>query len=308
MTPEEIQSFLKVVAEDFKAPRTPILHNPKEANLEYEDVFFPAEDGITIEGWFIPRKGSNKVIIANHPLRFTRAGYPSHISPFNQFCGGSATGNDFEINFIPDYKILHDAGYNVLTYDLRNCGHSASAHGGISTGGIYESRDVVGSLNYIRQRQDTKHMTIGLFSRCMGATSTWWAMKRRPDVFEGVRCMLAPQPVSPQAIMTKMLTSMGIGLEYMDELNKQLQLVISFKIEDLLVHDLVPYVRTPTFLYQVREDVLTTPDDVQKMYDLLPMEDKKLHWIEGTSARWKGYTYFQENPGQFLEWLSAHMA
>ena len=27
----------------------------------------------------------------------------------------AAGGNDFEVNFIRDYKILHDAGYNVLT-------------------------------------------------------------------------------------------------------------------------------------------------------------------------------------------------
>ena len=23
-------------------------------------------------------------------------------------------GNDFDVNLLPDYKILHDAGYNVL--------------------------------------------------------------------------------------------------------------------------------------------------------------------------------------------------
>ncbi len=39
-------------------------------------------------------------------------------------------GNDYDINFVPDYKVLHDAGYNVLAFDFRNFGLSASANGG----------------------------------------------------------------------------------------------------------------------------------------------------------------------------------
>jgi hypothetical protein len=34
--------------------RTPILRWPDEHGLAYEDVFFPAQDGVTLEGWFIP--------------------------------------------------------------------------------------------------------------------------------------------------------------------------------------------------------------------------------------------------------------
>ena len=29
---------------------------------------------------------------------------------------------DFEVNFLPELKHLQDDGYNILTYDLRNCG------------------------------------------------------------------------------------------------------------------------------------------------------------------------------------------
>jgi hypothetical protein len=32
--------------------RTPILRRPDEYGTEYEDVFFPAMDGVTLEGWF----------------------------------------------------------------------------------------------------------------------------------------------------------------------------------------------------------------------------------------------------------------
>ena len=57
--------------------------------------------------------------------------------------------------------MLHDAGYNVLAYDLRNHGLSGAANGGVVTHGFTESRDVVGSLEYIRSRPDTRDMAIG---------------------------------------------------------------------------------------------------------------------------------------------------
>src|SRR5687768_2523864 len=120
MTPDEIQNFLQSVVDGIRPTFTPILHQPSEVGLEYEDVFFPAEDGVPLEAWYIPCKDSKKIIIVNHPLRFNRSGYPSHLAPWNEFCGGAACGNDFEINFIPDLKILHEAGYNVLAYDMRN--------------------------------------------------------------------------------------------------------------------------------------------------------------------------------------------
>ncbi|MCO5965542.1 hypothetical protein [Sinorhizobium meliloti] len=39
-------------------------------------------------------------------------------------------------------------------------------------------------------------MTIGLFSLCLGCNATMFAMTRRPGVFDGVRCMVSPQPLS----------------------------------------------------------------------------------------------------------------
>ena len=66
------------------------------------------------------------------------------------------SGNGFEVNFVPDFKILHGAGYNVLAYDLRNHGLSAAANGGIGSSGIFEARDVVGSLQYARDRTDSE--------------------------------------------------------------------------------------------------------------------------------------------------------
>jgi hypothetical protein len=108
---------------------------------------------VPLEGWFIPAPGSSKLIIANHPLGFSRSGIPTH---------------------------------NVLAYDLRNHGLSSAANGGVTTHGFTESRDVVGSLEYA-------------------------AMTRFPEAFEGVRCLVSPQPVTPRYIVQRRLALLGLG-------------------------------------------------------------------------------------------------
>jgi uncharacterized protein len=58
----------------------------------------------------------------------------------------------------------------------------------------------------------------------------------------------------------------------------------------------------------VHDDVLTHPSDVQTIFDNIPVADKKLHWIEGTTARWDGYLEFQRRPQPMLEWFAKHMS
>ncbi|KAI8677400.1 hypothetical protein NCS56_00629900 [Fusarium sp. Ph1] len=302
LSEEQIHATIQAVVDDFRGwTLAPIIHYPEEAGLEYEDVFFPSEDGVPLEGWFIPCKGSNKVIIANHPHWFSRAGLPSHLEPWNSL----VPGNDFDVNFIPDYKILHDAGYNVLAYDLRNHGHSGSGNNGLF--GFYEWRDVLGSLKYIRNRPDTSGMTIGLFSRCAGANATLAAMKRHPEAFEGVRCMVAPQPLTIRLVFETLLEALGAPASFMEEVNRRFFLKTSFHVDYVAPVSDAKHVHVPTFLYQVHDDPGTRPEDVQSMYDNIPIAEKKLHWIQGTKKRWHGYTYFQKEPQQFLDWFARFM-
>ena len=64
----------------------------------------------------------------------------------------------------------------------------------------------------------------------------------------------------------------------------------------------------PAFLYQVRRDSVTDPSDVQAMYDNIPVAEKKLEWIEGTTARFDGYLEFQRRPQPMLDWFARHMS
>ena len=63
----------------------------------------------------------------------------------------------------------------------------------------------------------------------------------------------------------------------------------------------------PTFLCQVRGDVLTRPSDVQSIFDNIPIREKKLLWIGGTTRRWDGYTRFAKESGPMLAWFERYM-
>lgn len=304
MTEEQITQRLAMVAQGFRQQmRSPIMHTPAEAGLAFEDVTFHSEDGVPLEAWYIPRPGSDKLIIVNHPRWFSRAGCPTHIEPWRSL--GSMAGNDFEVNFIPDYKVLHDAGYNVLTYDLRNFGHSGTGNGGISSGGRFESRDVIGSLAFARR--EFAGMTVALFSRCLGLNATFFAHERKPEAFEGVRCILGVQPISVRIIMERIFELTGFPMDRFEDVNREAKLATSFTLEDMSPVEAAKRMTLPIFLYQVRDDLMTRPSDVQLMYDNVPIEDKELFWIEGTTRRWDGYTYFAREPARMLAWFERHM-
>jgi len=304
-TREQADQALQRFADGFSwLRRSPVWHWPSEHGLAYEDVTFPARDGVPLEGWFIPAPGSGKLIIANHPMGFSRSGMPAHLQPWH--ADWAPSGNGFEVDLVPDYKILHDAGYNVLAYDLRNHGLSSAANGGVTTHGNTEGRDVAGSLAYARTRPETSDMAIGLFSRCMGAVATFAAMTRFPAAFDGVRCLVSPQPVTPRYIVQRRLAVLGLG-DRLHDFDTLIRLRTSFGLDQRIPQEWARNVRVPTFLYQVRGDILTDPSDVQAMYDNIPIAEKKLQWIECTTARFDGYLEFQRRPQPMLDWFAGYM-
>jgi uncharacterized protein len=149
-------------------------------------------------------------------------------------------------------------------------------------------------------------MTIAMFSRCFGAVSTFAAMTRYPATFDGVRCLVSPQPVTPRYIVECRLTVIGLGGR-LDDFDTLLHLRTSVGLDQRIPQEWAKNVRVLTFLYQVRGDTLTDPSDVQAMYDNIPVPDKKLQWIEGTTARWDGYLEFQRRPQPMLDWFARYI-
>ncbi|WP_407353351.1 alpha/beta hydrolase family protein [Luteimonas sp. R10] len=303
-TPSRAEQIAELVSGMVNPLRSPILRNPREDGLDYSDVYFPAMDGVRLDGWFIPAD-SDRLIIANHPIWANRYGFPGHIAPYGD--PWAASGNNIEVNFMPDYKHLHDAGYNILAYDLRNFGHSASGGGNAIGNGIREYRDVIGSLRYARSRSDLRHMKIGLLSRCCGMNATMVGLSKHPEEFEGVRAIVAPQPISLSSFYRTILGHMGMP-DALPEVAEALRRATSMELKDMDMPQYATAVDIPTLLLQAREDTLTTPSDVQAIFDAIAAEQKELIWIEGTNRRFDGYNYLPNNPKPMLDWFERFMA
>ncbi|KAF5254123.1 hypothetical protein FANTH_1005 [Fusarium anthophilum] len=300
---EAINKFVEGYAQLFKnGQRSPILRRPDEYGMKYEDIFFPSLDGTILQGWFIPAQNSQKLIIANHPMTCNRYGYPGHLEPYGGFGG-------FEVNFLPDYKSLHDAGYNIICYDLRNHGISDTGSGGMCGAlGYYEARDVVGSIKYALSRPETKNNSIGLLSRCMGGNATIHAMTLFPEYFKSIKAMILLQAVSGHAFVEKGAINSGLDKEAtVAAFDKRIYELTGFRLKELTPLPLAKNVTVPTLFAQVRKDFLIDTSDSQQIFDALGSKEKKMVWIEDTDRRFDGYNYFAKEPAEMLNWFEQYV-
>ncbi len=290
----------RVVGMIGKANRSPILRRPDEYGMDYKDVYFPAADGVNLEGWYIPAKTkSSKLVICNHFSPGNRYGYAGHIRPWK-------TAGGFEVNFLPKYKALHDAGYNILAYDLRNHGFSGSSQNGGYNPQLFEYKDVLGSLDYVRNHPDLKDMDIHLQSICLGGNATLVAMHKEPETFQGIKSMILIQPISGEALVATLSKTLRMGNKGPELFEKYYRELWGYRTKDSSPIIDAAHIQMPTLVVQVKDDAATHPGDVQAVYDAIPAKDKKLLWIEGTTQRFKGYTYFSEQPKQMVDWYNAH--
>jgi len=144
-----------------KVERVPIKENPTSLGLKYEDVVFSSRvDEITLRGWYLPAKDSERIIIMVHGEEMHRA--------------------DPSINMLGIASGLVEHGYNVLMFDLRAHGES---DGDRISAGYYEKRDLLGAIDYVKGRG---FESIGILGFSMGGATTIIATAENLDV----RCIV----------------------------------------------------------------------------------------------------------------------
>jgi len=128
------------------------VHTPAEYGLTYHDVEFPAMDGVKIRGTWIPSPGSDKVVVILH---------------------GHGCSMDWDIQRAPHF---HGAGFNVLLFDFRAHGRS---EGSMATFGYLERQDVLGAVEFLKQR-GMRH--IGLLGFSYGGMASMLAAPLSQDI------------------------------------------------------------------------------------------------------------------------------
>ncbi len=127
--------------------RAPVESDPADFGLEYVDVSFPSRDGLMLRGWWLEGAEDSPIIVVVHGSEGNRA------HPAERMLGIA--------------KDLVSYGYNVLMFDMR--GHGESEGRRISAG-HYEKNDVLGAIDYVRQRGIERK--IGLLGFSMGAAAS----------------------------------------------------------------------------------------------------------------------------------------
>lgn len=113
---------------------------PGDLNLAHEEVYFHAEDGERLHGWFFPGPGEPPILL---------------------FCHGNAGNISHRLDNI---RLLLEKGLQVLVFDYRGYGRSS---GRPSEKGIY--RDGVAAYDYLVRERGYSPDEIVLFGRSLGA-------------------------------------------------------------------------------------------------------------------------------------------
>lgn len=128
------------------------VHHPAEHSLAFEEVSFPATDGVSLRGWWIPAQGSDRAVVILH----------GH--------GGSM---DCDLHRAPAF---HQAGFGVFLFDFRAHGRS---QGRLATFGYLERWDVQGAVEFLKGRGIRR---IGLLGFSYGGMASMLAAPVCPDV------------------------------------------------------------------------------------------------------------------------------
>ncbi len=128
---------------------------PASLGLKFEEFTVNTPEGLALPGWYIPREGSNRVIVFVH--------------------GHGGMRNE-GMRFAP---ALHKAGFNLVLFDMRR-----NLPGGFASMGFHEKRDVRAVVAFAKEKWQNK--SAGLFGFSMGAATGILAMAEDPGVSAGL--------------------------------------------------------------------------------------------------------------------------
>ena len=294
-----------MIANTFIKPfQSPVFDDPKNYDLDYENVTFTAEDGVELSGWLI-KGDSDKVIIQSHfGVQCSRSGY----TPEGK---GFIKGADEDVCFLRQAKYLNQAGYTVLMYDFRNHGSSDPGTVPYVSWGSEEAKDIIAAVNYIATHADYKDAAIGLLSICMGqgASVAAFAAEKGLKQYPNLKAMISVQPMDYPCFVK----AMGLPgfLTRGTTQNIQKRTGLDFNATSWRPH--VNEVTVPTLVIQNRNDGYLDEAFVSGVYDDLQVE-KELLWIDIPKRkntfqnRMAVYDWLGSNPEPILSWFDRQMA
>ncbi len=129
-------------------PDRPIDMTPQSEGLVYEDIWFPATDGVKLHGWLVPAPGARITLVWFHGNAGNISHRVDHIKYLHRYL---------------DRPQLP----NIFIFDYRGYGKSAGSIFDLSEEATYHDAD--GALTYLRGHQGLAQTQLVYFGRSLGA-------------------------------------------------------------------------------------------------------------------------------------------
>ncbi|MDC2956727.1 hypothetical protein PO587_19845 [Streptomyces gilvifuscus] len=149
-------------------------------------------------------------------------------------------------------------------------------------------------------------MKKALLSVCLGANSTVVAWTKHPEEFAEIQALVMLQPLEGRSIGEQFSKVLGFKGGY-DRLDQAVLERTGFRLAEQSPAKYASAITVPRLVAQEHDDVMTTPEAVQAVHDAIPVEDKQMHWIHGSTRRFDGYHYFSEHPEVAVDWFDSHV-
>ena len=281
-----------------KPPRQRLWATPADLGLAYEDVHFPAQDGLRLAGWFLPaaadsrRQGGTIVLV--------------HGWPWNRL--GDAA-DDLVSNLIGSTPVdllrlahaLHQDGYHVLMFDLRNHGESASSPP--LTFGQEEARDLLGALAYLNGRTDVDSQRVGVIGFSAGANAVLYALAQTDQI----KAAIVAQPTTPAIYSRRFAADLLGPLARLALPLAELLYRASGGSRLGLLRPAAAAItaNTPVLFVQGNGDRWGSMEDVARMAAAVPQARGPLY--VDTTHRFEGYQYVIDNPKIVTAFFEQHL-
>lgn len=284
-----------------RPPRQRLWATPDELGMAYEDVQFPARDGLRLSGWFVPVRSENgqrpkATILLVHGWPWNRLGTAAENILTD--LPGSAP-----VQLIHLALALHRRGYQLLMFDLRN--HGLSAASAPVTFGWREADDLLGALDYTAGRDDVDSQRIGVIGFSMGANTTLFTLPRT----ELIGAAVAVQPTSPTVFANRYAAAV------LGPLSRLVMPLVEFIYRlagGLNFSAMEPIFassgsgQTPLLFVQGKGDTWGSAENVAAMVAASPTTVEPIY-VE-TSGHFGGYQYAIDHPEALDAFFSAHFA
>jgi len=234
-------------------PRRHPVPAPTAFPFPLEAVAWTTTDGQTIRGWFVPTDDTDRALVLLHGFGGDRRSMLARARHFRQ------------------------QGYAVLLYDARACGESS---GDAVTFGYHEAQDLLGGLDWLRERGYRK---VGCIGVSLGGATIALAADRLGDV----RCVVCESAFDElsHAVDNRfrrylLLPGSLAGCLMVPLAERRAGVAVA----DVKPVDRIAWLSCPVFIISGEDDVKTLPAETRRLFAAAP-EPKELWLMPGMGHR-----------------------